>query len=222
MTTKDLTLLAHLRVERGKKVRKLRREGIMPGVVYGPAIAEPHGIQFDSKAFETLYQSAGKTTLIRLQLGAVSQQWRVFIRSVQYNALKRKIEHVDFYAANLLEETTVVVPIHIVGEAPVVALGTGMLEQVHHTVSVRALPTNVPSHLDADISTLATLVDSIRVSDLQLPPGVTIIDAADTVLITATRTGMAEAEEEAAAVSEPVPAETTPGESESDEASQPE
>lgn len=194
----DLTITAQQRTVIGKKSRRLRRSGLLPAVVYGPAISEPHPLQLDAREFDLLYRSAGMTQLVDLVVDGVGRQ-RVFIRDIQFNLLKRQIDHVDFYAANLNVETTMAVPIVLVGEAPVAARGEGVVTLAYQTVSVRALPTEVPAHFEVDTSHIETINDDVRVSQLSVPAGVTILDDPDTVVVSVTR---ATIEEEVVEVAE--------------------
>lgn len=194
----DLTITAQQRTVIGKKSRRLRRSGLLPAVVYGPAMSEPHPLQLDAREFDLLYRSAGMTQLVDLVVDGVGRQ-RVFIRDIQFNLLKRQIDHVDFYAANLNVETTMAVPIVLVGEAPVAARGEGVVTLAYQTVTVRALPAEVPAHFEVDASHIETINDDVRVSQLSVPAGVTILDDPDTVVVSVTR---ATVEEEVAEVAE--------------------
>jgi large subunit ribosomal protein L25 len=127
------------------------------------------------------------------------QRQSVFIRDVQYNLLRRAVDHVDFYAANLNVDTTVSVPVVLTGEAPIVARGEGVVSLVHPTVSVRALPANIPTLFEVDASRIESVDNDVRVGDLTAPAGVTIVDAPDTVIVSVSRTTVDVEVEEAAA-----------------------
>jgi large subunit ribosomal protein L25 len=189
----DLTINAQPRTVLGKKSRRLRREGLLPAVIYGPAVDAPQPLQLDARQFEVVYRAAGLTQLVDLVVDGGNRQ-RVFIRDVQHNLLKRRIDHVDFYAANLNVETTVAVPVVLIGEAPVVARAEGVLSQPVTTVSVRALPANVPASFEVDLTQIETLNDDVRVSNLVAPEGVTLLDDPDTVLVSVTRAVVEEEE----------------------------
>jgi large subunit ribosomal protein L25 len=197
----EYTLQAQPRQITGKKVGRLRREGVVPAVVYGPALSGPQSIQLDRKAFETLYARAGLSRLVTLTVDGGRGQ-PVFIRDVQYNLLRRRIDHVDFYAARMDVETTVSVPVTLVGDAPVATRGEGVVTQALTSVTLRALPRDIPPHLEIDASRIETLNDDVRIADLTLPSGVTVVDPPDTIVISVTRVSV-EVEE----VAEPVAAE---------------
>jgi large subunit ribosomal protein L25 len=202
----DLTLTAQPRDLTGKKVGRLRRAGLLPAVVYGPALPGPRSIQLDYKQFEAIYSAAGLTKLITLTIGDSDRGQPVFIRDVQYNLLRRRIDHVDFYAARMDTETTATVPVVLVGEAPVVARGEGVISQVLASVTVRALPQAIPAHLEADARRIETINDDVRVADLSLPPGVTVVEPPDAIVVSVTRAALAEAVAPAEAVEAAAPA----------------
>ena len=159
-----------------REITKLHEE-----TVTGPA-----SLQLDGKEFEAAWRAAGSTHLISLAV-AGGAATRVLIRDVQYNLLKRRIDHVDFYAADLLQETTAAVRLVLGGSAPIVERDEGMVMLVQQAVQVRALPTQIPNQITVDISGIETSSDDVRVADLPLPPGVTIMDAPETVVVAVTR-----------------------------------
>lgn len=192
----DLTLNAEPRALLGKKSRRLRRSGLLPAVVYGPAVREPRALQLDARAFDTVYRAAGMTQLVDLVIDG--QRQSVFIRDVQYNLLRRAVDHVDFYAANLNVETIVAVPVVLTGEAPIVARGEGVVSLEHQTVNVRALPAHIPALFEVDASRIESVDNDVRVGDLTAPAGVTIVDDPDTVIVSVSRSTVDVEVEEAA------------------------
>jgi large subunit ribosomal protein L25 len=210
MATQDLTLTARPRELTGKKVGRLRREGLLPAVVYGPGLSGSRVLQLPVAEFQTVYRTAGTSRLIRLQVDQSPEQWRVFIKTVQYDLLKRRIEHVDFYAANLREETTVAVPVVLTGEAPIAARGEAVVSLQLTTLDLRALPMAIPPRIEIDISRIESPDDDIRVGDVPLPEGVSTAVAPETVLVSVTRVTTG-AEEPVAAEAVPTaePAATT-------------
>lgn len=202
----DLTLAAQPRDVIGKQVNRLRKVGVLPAVVYGPALTGPRSIQLDYKTFESVYAHAGLSRLIALTIGEDGQAQPVFIRDVQYNLLKRRVDHVDFYAAQMDVETTASIQVVLVGEAPIVTRGEGVISQVLNAVTVRALPRAIPAHLEIDASRIKTFNDDVRVGDLSVPDGVSIVDSPDSVVISVTRS---RGEEPTAEVEAPAAAEAT-------------
>lgn len=161
----------------GKKVKVLRRAGILPATVYGKGVG-PLAVQLEARVFQDLYRKSGRTTLIDLGIpgqGEIS----AFIHGMQRHPVSRQVIHVDFHAVDLKTNVTVTVPIHLIGTSPLVALGDAILNQSLNSVSVTALPTDIPSHIDYDISELDSFDKSVHVRDLQLPDNVIIATDAD-------------------------------------------
>lgn len=166
----NLVLRAVPRTVLGKKVKVLRRQGLLPGVVYGPVLAETVSVCVDARAFTKFYQTHGQSTLIHLQLDSGEHQ--VFIREVQTDPVRGNAIHIDFFAPNLRQELNASVPISLGAAA---ADAEGVLSTARTEVEVRGLPAAIPSHVEADISGLLAVGDSLRVGDLVLPAGLTMV-----------------------------------------------
>lgn len=164
------TLSATPRSDVGKgAARKIRAAARIPGVVYGHH-REPQPLTIETREFEKLLErTAGETTIIELSLDG--QTLRTLIREVQRHPFKRQILHVDFQELVAGERVTVELPIRLVGTAEGVRNSGGILDQIMHSLSVEVDPSNIPNHLDVDVSALG-LNDSIHVRDLRLPEGV--------------------------------------------------
>jgi large subunit ribosomal protein L25 len=162
----DLELTLDAREAQGKANKRLRRAGIVPGVVYGKGEASTN-VQVDAKTFETLYRAAGKTSVVKFRLGA-SRATSGFIRSVQRNPLTGSPIHVDYLLVNLNVEMEVDVPLVFTGEAPAVEETGGTLLHNLSTIRVKALPTDIPHEVEVNVSTLVSLDVAIHVKDLSL------------------------------------------------------
>jgi large subunit ribosomal protein L25 len=183
----------------GKKVAKLRRQGILPATVYGKGVG-PYSVQMSANAFSEIYRKAGRTTLIDLNIpGETSVS--AFIHMLQRHPVTRQVIHVDFRAVDLRTNVTVAVPVHIVGTSPLVALGDAVLNQALASLEVTALPAELPSHIDVDISGLDSLDKTIHVRDLAPLSSGAIVTDADELLVNLTP---ARAEEEEVEEAEPV------------------
>jgi len=164
----------------GKAVKRLRRDGILPAVMYGPDL-ESRAIQLDAHEFELLRRRAGRNALLDLALDGDRPQ-PVLLHAVQEHPLTRKTLHVDFLAVNMREERTVDVPIAMVGQSEAVEKLGGVLLHLRDTVQVRSLPDDLPPSLELDISPLDTFDAVLHASALRVPPGVTLItDGAEAV-----------------------------------------
>src|SRR5690348_2154953 len=123
----------------GKKAELLRREGILPGVVYGYK-TEALPIQVDRRTFEHVYRRAGATTLIDLRVDAGAISTKVFVHKVTRDPVHHLLTHVDFIAVNMSQPIIADVALVLTGEAPAVRESDGIVLQQLETLHVRALP----------------------------------------------------------------------------------
>lgn len=189
----------------GKKVKRLRNQGMLPATVYGKGFG-PVSVQLDQRDFNTTYRHVGRTALVELNIPGYTRQ-SAFIQSVQRHPISRSIIHADFHVVSLTEKMHLEVPIVLTGKSPLVERGDAVLNQTLATIEVSALPTDVPQHIDVDISGLDTLDKAIHVRDLGVHAKYELITADDELIVslTPTRAAMAEGEEvvEEAAPTEP-------------------
>jgi large subunit ribosomal protein L25 len=148
--------------------RRLRREGKIPGVLYGHGIdATPFAV--DGRALRNaLNTDAGLNALLDLQVGAT--QHLAMARQIQRHPVRGTVTHVDFVVVRRDEVITADVPIVLLGDAKAVREG-GVVDQQLFALAIRATPGNIPNTIEIDISELG-IGDSIRVADLPLPGGV--------------------------------------------------
>lgn len=196
----------------GKKVRRLRRAGILPATVYGYN-TQPQSIQVNAHEVATVLRQAGRTQLIDLLLGGERAR-PVFIKQTTVDAKRNQILHIEFYQANLTELMTNRIPLHFVGESQAVRDGGILLTLLDH-IDIESLPDNVPAGgLDVDIASLAEINAQIHAGELPLPDGVTLITPPDEVVAKVNPPVSEETLEQAVADTEPLPAElggdTTP------------
>jgi large subunit ribosomal protein L25 len=148
----------------GKKVGRLRREGRLPGVVYG-LHADSLPVDIDQHDFELGYRRWGQTTLMSLE-GLEGGEVAALISSVARNARTGKLIHVDFARVSLTEKTHAEVPLHFVGESSAVKAGDAVLIHALDHVRIEAFPQDIPHRIDVDLSPLQQLDDAIHVRDL--------------------------------------------------------
>ncbi len=192
MATYELT--AQPRTIVGKEVKKLRRQGIIPAVLYGPGIEGIHSISLASKEIERAYTQLGKSAILRLKVeGGATRS--VLIHQVQHDYHHRNLTHVDFFAPNMSVELTVSVQVVMTGEAPAVKLEDGILVQSATEIQVTALPDNVPAVIAVDITGLTEIHAQITAGDLELPAGVTLATSPDEVVVTVSQVQLVEVEE---------------------------
>jgi large subunit ribosomal protein L25 len=160
-----IVLHASPRTIMGKKVKRLRQQGILPATVYGHHVA-PQSIQVDGREFRTVYHTAGKAQLVDLIIE--NQRPRpVLIQNIQIDPRRNVIIHVEFYQTNPREKVTANVPIRVVGEAPAERAG-GIVLTVLDTIEVECLPADLPSHIDVDVSGLTEINAAVHVRDLAI------------------------------------------------------
>lgn len=163
----DITVSPRTAVGTGA-VNRLRKEGVIPGVVYGKG-RENVNVQLDRKSFtKVLNSSASDNILVNLQIGDQSQL--ALVQEVQHDHIKSTVSHVDFHAVNPDEEIHAGVSISLVGE-PAGAKFGGLLELHVHTLEVLCLPKHLPEKILVDVSHL-NVGEGIHVSELKLPEGV--------------------------------------------------
>ena len=163
----DLELTLDPRETQGKANKRLRRSGIVPGVVYGKGEGSTN-VQVEAKTFEVLYRAAGKTSVVKFRLPGARQATSGFIKSVQRHPLSGQALHVDYYLVNLNVEMEVDVPLVFTGLAPAVEETGGTLLHNVSSVRVKALPTDIPHEIEVNVSTLVSLDVAIHVKDLNL------------------------------------------------------
>ncbi|MBC8076012.1 MAG: 50S ribosomal protein L25 [Chloroflexales bacterium] len=175
------SLDAQLRTVLGKKVKRLRHEGLLPATVYGKGIS-PLSIQLNLRTFNSMYRQVGRSALVELTIPNQPLQ-SAFIHAVQRHPVSRAIIHVDFLVVDLRVEITVEVPITYTGESPLVERGDAVLNTVANSLAVRALPASLPQHINVDLSSLDELDKSIHVRDLAPSGDYTIMTDPDELLV---------------------------------------
>jgi large subunit ribosomal protein L25 len=171
-----LTLSAKIRKDLGKKAKKLRKEGRIPAILYGPGIKNLP-LEIDSKEFEKALKEAGESSLIKLEVRSQKSEvneFSVLIHEIERDPLTLKPIHVDFYQPLLKEEVSVTVPLVFEGEALAVKDLGGTLVKNISEIEVKALPQNLPHEIRVSIENLKTFEDNILIKDLKLPEGVKI------------------------------------------------
>ncbi|MBI2593819.1 50S ribosomal protein L25 [Candidatus Daviesbacteria bacterium] len=149
----------------GKKVKKLRSQGKLPGHVYGNSKEVEH-VSVIAGEFTKVFKQAGETGLVDLKIGD-DRVRPVLIKEVDIDPVTDKILHVGFYQVNLKEKVTVPVPIVLIGEGPEsVKMGETVVLQTLSEINVQALPTDLIENIEVSIEVLREIGDSITVADL--------------------------------------------------------
>jgi large subunit ribosomal protein L25 len=182
----DASLEAKKRDGRGKnEARRLRAAGRIPAVVYGARKEgqTPEGVPVavdPKEVLRILHSESGANTLINLKLDGGES--RVMVRDYQLDPITHKLLHADFYALAMDKAITVSVPIVVKGEPVGVKQQGGLLDFVTREIQVQCLPTDIPEHIDVDVSELA-LHQSVRVKDLAESPKWKAMTDGETMLV---------------------------------------
>jgi large subunit ribosomal protein L25 len=161
----------------GKKVSALRRQGILPAVVYGTGrVSTP--IQLDAREFDMLMRHTTRNTLVDLKVGR-SKATPVLLQHIHEDPVRRHPMHVDFLVVSMTEAITIDVPITHIGESTAAERLGGTLLHLRESVSVSALATALPQSVDLDITPLDSFDAVLHVRDLIAPDGVTILTDPD-------------------------------------------
>ncbi len=169
--SKIQALNAHARKRSGSgAINSLRREGLIPAVVYGKTTPS-FNIRLNRKEVEkVLHHSASEQILVHLTIEDTKETLLALIQDVQHNPLTDKITHIDFHAIREDENIHARVPLELVGDCPGVRAG-GLLEHLIHTLEIKCLPKNLPETIAADVTGLE-LNGVLHIRDLKLPEGV--------------------------------------------------
>ena len=165
---------AEIREDAGKKLKSLRKQGIIPAVVYGSG-HKPISIQIDYKEFEKVFEQAGESTIIKLKVQSPKlkvDDKNVLIHDIAKDPVSDKFIHLDFYQVRMDKAIKAEVPLVFAGEAPAVKTLEGVLIKNITEIEVEALPKDLPHEIKVDISVLDAFDKHIRVKDLILSQGV--------------------------------------------------
>jgi len=154
----------------GKKVQKLREQGLLPAVVFGKETGSIP-VTLDQKEFEKVYEEAGESVLVDVEVTedgprSAGQLHKTLVSEVDTDPVSDKIIHANLHAVSLTEKATATIPLEIVGQSPIVESGQGMLLTLLDEVEVEALPHNLPSKIEVDISELTEIDQRMAIKDL--------------------------------------------------------
>ena len=213
----ELTLQLEPRALIGKKVARLRREGIVPGNVYGRGI-ESVAVQAPLVELRRIFRAVDRNAVVTTQIAGESETRPIVLRAVRRHPVSREVQHVDFYHIDMTRLIHSTATVHLVGaeQSEALALG-GVLIHALDSVMLEALPADMPSDLTIDVSILAHFGQSIHVSDLVLPQGVRALTDPTAQLATIVAPRLPE-EDEVTAGDEEAAAEGEPGEGEGGDA----
>ncbi|UCB57294.1 MAG: 50S ribosomal protein L25 [Candidatus Omnitrophota bacterium] len=188
-----INLKAKMREELGKEaVKKLRKEGLVPAVVY----KESKSLNLKVSArdlFEATHTKAGENVIINLQIESKKPVRTTIIKEIQYHPVTADILHVDFNEISLNEVLTVKVPVAVKGEAEGIKEG-GVVEHILWEIEIECLPTQIPEDIPVDVSAMK-IGDAVLVKDLHLPKEIKVLTDPEATVVTVAVPHVEEAEE---------------------------
>ncbi|MDO8269427.1 MAG: 50S ribosomal protein L25 [Candidatus Levybacteria bacterium] len=170
--TKREKLNAEKRIVLGKKVRHLRKEGILPANMFGKGI-KSLSVQLPITEFQEVYKKVHETGLVDLAIDGENHP--ILIQNVHIHPITHTPLHADFFKVNLKEKVKATIPIVAVGEPKAITDKIGVLLQALSEVEVEALPADLPEHIEVNVEKLAQIDENITVADMKVPADVEIM-----------------------------------------------
>lgn len=180
MARKDLSVEPREVV--GKKVAQLRRSGFTPANVYGNGL-DSVSIQINTDVMDKTLKAMLANEVIDLKIAGEKDSRPVVVQKVQRHPLTSRVLHTEFYQVSLRTRMRADVPLVVVGTSEGIETYNGVLMKAIETVQVEALPLDLPSQIEVDITPLAHLEDTLHVSDLSVPEGVTLLTDPEVVVV---------------------------------------
>ena len=160
-----VALKAEKRTVLGRKVKALRKQGLIPAHVFGKKVKTEH-VQVAAGEFTKVFEKTGETGIIDLAVDI--QKKPVLVKNVQLHPVTDVPLHIDFYQVNLSEKVKVNVPLEIVGEAPAIHKKIGLLLTPVTEIEIEALPADLPEKIEVDVAPFENVGDEIKVKDLKV------------------------------------------------------
>lgn len=179
--TEQVELAAEKRSVLGKQVSRLRRQGWVPGVMYGRGF-DPVSLQFKERSLRQLLSHVGGSQLVGVKVEGAKKPQMAIVRDVQRDPTKGTLIHVDFYRVEMTERLTTEVPLVMIGESPVAQRGEGILMHGLSVIEVECLPGDLVDGLEVDLSDLIEVDQGIYVRDLAIPSGIDILTDPDEMI----------------------------------------
>lgn len=178
-----ITLKATPRTLMGKSVRRMRKAGAVPANVFGSGF-ESQAISVDLKEFSTVFREAGETAVI--YLGLDDKEIPTLLTHIQKDPRLDSILHIDFRKVDLKKKIEAQVPFNFIGESEAVLQKNGVLITQMDTITVEALPADIPHEIEVDIAVLKEIGDEIKVSALSASDKYIFIDESEKVIVSVT------------------------------------
>ena len=182
MTTNAVEIELNSRELMGKKVGRLRRAGIVPVHLYGPGM-ESRALQCNASQLIRVLATAGGATPIHITIQGEPGNHLAFAREIQWDPKRDDLLHVDLLAADVSRPVTAQVPIVLIGESAGARTVSGTVMHQLRTVDIQALPLEMPSEIELDISVMEEPDSVIRVSDLLIPENATLLSDVEELVV---------------------------------------
>ena len=196
----EVVLNAEKRDVIGKQVKALRRQGKLPGIIYGHGI-EPLAISLNQKEASRILPSLSTSHLVVIQVD--NQPHTTLVREKQRHPVKGHMIHVDFQEVSMTERLKAQVQLIFVGDAPAVKNYNGIVVVNLEELEVESLPGDLPDRITIDISSLENIGDAIHVSDIQLPAAVELLEDLSEIIVLVTAPTLSTEEVAETAAEEP-------------------
>ena len=170
----EIELRAHKRGVIGKQVKQLRRQGLVPAILYGHR-REPLPLQIEERSLRRVLERVGSHHLITLRVGDDKEPRMTLARQVQLDPITHALLHVDFYEVVMTEKITTEVPLVFIGQSPVMEKREGVLVRGLDSLEVECLPSNLMESIEVNLEDLVEIDQAILVSDLTVDADVEIL-----------------------------------------------
>jgi len=180
--TQQIELTAEKRAVLGKQVKQLRRQGWVPGVMYGHGF-NPIPLQFEARDLQHVLSHVGGSHLVQIKIKGQKQPEMALVRDVQRDLIRDTPLHVDLYRVMMTERLTAEVPLATAGDSPVVEQKKGVLLRGLSTVEIECLPGDLVGAIEVHLSHLIEVGQALYVRDLAVPAGVEILTDPDEMIV---------------------------------------
>ncbi len=176
----------------GKQVKALRREGLLPAIIYGHGV-DPVKVSLKAHDMSLALPKISSSQLVVLDVEG--ENHTTLIRERQRDPVSGSFIHIDFLEVSMTEKLRTNVRLAFIGEAPAVDEFGGLIMTNTEALEIECMPGNLPSSIEVDISVLKHIGDSIFVKDIEIPQGVEVLTDPEELLILVTAPAMEEEEE---------------------------
>jgi large subunit ribosomal protein L25 len=190
----EFQLKAQERTITGKKVSRLRAQGLVPVIVYGPRVEDPIALQIEYRALERTLAKAGGTNLIDLEIEG-GETLNALARDVQRDVIKGTIEHVDFFAVDERARVVIDVPIYMHNQSAAVAARKAILLTGPNSLRIEMKAINLRNRIDIDLSEFPAVGDSLYVKDLKVSEDARVLNDPEEMILRVSQSSAARREE---------------------------